>query len=267
MESIIIDLTIYQPASTDPDTLARYRDELRAGAFMSGLKPELANMIRGHVLDESRVMPIDESFSAAIWVHDSLPPSSISSSVDASALVVFGGSGGPPKFAGKGASMGKLCNSFPPCKYCGKMSHQAEKCWKEFGKPAWVLAAYWGKTTSATSSTSSASMTTAPIRSDYHISISSAELAYLQPSRASAMHTPPSASNNLASLANSIASYAGEHVSTPRMTALSASPMSWIIDSGASAHMTGNPSILNSYHPDPSIPDVHIADGRPCPVK
>ena len=81
------------------------------------------------------------------------------------------------------------------------------------------------------------------------------------------MHTPPFASNSLASLATSIASYAWEHVSTPGMTALSASPMSWIIDSRASAHMTGTPSILNSYHLDPSIPDVHIADGRPCPVK
>ena len=127
MESIINDLTIYQHASTDPNTLTRYRDELRAGAFLSGLKPELANMIRGQLLGGSRVMPIDEIFSATIRVHDSVPPSSISSSVDASALVVYEGSGGPPKFVGKGASMGRLRNSFPPCKYYGKMSHQAKK--------------------------------------------------------------------------------------------------------------------------------------------
>ena len=105
MESIITDLTVYQPASTDPDTLTRYRDELRAGAFLSGLKRELANMIRGQVVGGSRAMPIDEIFSAAIRVHDSVPPSSISSSVDASALVVSRGSGGPPKSVGKGASM------------------------------------------------------------------------------------------------------------------------------------------------------------------
>ena len=123
IESIITDLTVYQPALMDPDTLTRYRDELRAGAFLSGLKPELTNIIRGQMLGGSRVMLIDENFSAAIRVHDSVPPSSISSSVDASALVVSGGSGGPPKSAGKGASMGKLRNSFPQCKYCGKMSH------------------------------------------------------------------------------------------------------------------------------------------------
>ena len=127
--------------------------------------------------------------------------------------------------------------------------------------------AYGSKTTSATSSTSSASMPAAFVRSDYQISVSSAELAYLRASRASAMHTLPSASNSPAFLATNIASYAGEHVSTPGMTALSASPMSWIIDSGASAHMMGTTSILNSYHHDTSIPDVHIPNGRPCPVK
>ena len=144
-------------------------------------------MIHGQVLAGSRVMPIDKIFSAAIQVHDSVPPSLISSSADASALVVSGGSGGPPKPDGKGASMGKSRNSFPPCKYCGKMSHQVEKCWKELGKPAWVLAAYRGKTPSVTLSTSTASMPAVPVRSDYQISVSFAKLAYLQASRASVM--------------------------------------------------------------------------------
>ena len=110
-------------------------------------------------------------------------------------------------------------------------------------------------------------MPAAPVRSNYQISVSSVELAYLEASRASVMHTLPSASNSMASLATSIAPYVGEHVSTQGMTALSASPMSWIIDSWASAHMTGTPSILNSYHPDPSISHVHITDGCPCPVQ
>ena len=72
----------------DPDTLTQYRDELHVGAFLSGLKPELANMIRGPVLGGSCVMPINEIFFAAIRVHDSVLPSSISSSLDASAMVV-----------------------------------------------------------------------------------------------------------------------------------------------------------------------------------
>ena len=35
----------------------------------------------------------------------------------------------------------------------------------------------------------------------------------------------------------------------------------------ASSHMTGNSSLLSSYHPTPSHPPVTIADGRLCPVQ
>ena len=49
------------------------------------------------------------------------------------------------------------------------------------------------------------------------------------------------------------------YISTPHMT-------SWVIDSGASSHMTGFPSVITSYRPETSIPDVRIADGRSCPV-
>ena len=48
-------------------------------------------------------------------------------------------------------------------------------------------------------------------------------------------------------------------ISTPHIT-------SWVIDSGASSHMTGFPSVLTAYQPETSIPDVRIADGRSCPV-
>ena len=84
MESIITDLAVYQPPTTDLVTLTRYRDELRAGAFLCGLRPELANMIRGQVLARSRVMPIEEIFSEALRVHDSVPTSSVSPSADIS---------------------------------------------------------------------------------------------------------------------------------------------------------------------------------------
>ena len=146
------------------------------------------------------------------------------------------------------------------------MSHPAEKCWKEFGKPGWVLTAAGGKSGSAP--VAPAPTPTAPPSSNFQIAVSPAELAYLQASRASAMHTLPSASASLASLASCLASYAGGDASTPGMSALIAShDISWVIDSGASAHMTGTPSILTAYHPDSSIPNVHIADGRPCPVR
>ena len=46
----------------------------------------------------------------------------------------------------------------------------------------------------------------------------------------------------------------------------SSSP-SWIIDSGASSHMTGTSSLLLSYHLPPPIPPITIADAGPCLVQ
>ena len=95
------------------------------GAFLSGLRPELADMIRGQVLGGAQVMPTEEIFVAALRVQDSLPPSSVPPSTKVSTLVVTRESSKP---SGKGATSGKSRNSFPSCKYCGKMSHPAEKC-------------------------------------------------------------------------------------------------------------------------------------------
>ena len=92
-------------------------------------------------------MPTEEIFAAALRVQDSLPQSSVPPSTEVSALVVTRGSSKPSR---KGAMSGKSRNSFPPCKYYGKMSHPAEKCWKEFGKPGWVLTAVGGKSGSVT---------------------------------------------------------------------------------------------------------------------
>ena len=150
------------------------------------------------------------------------------------------------------------------------MSHPENKCWKEFGKLTWVLAMYGGKPTPSASSTPTSSMTSVPTAlesTNYQISVSLSELAHLQASCASAMHVPPSASTSLASLATSLASYTGENATTTGMFTLSASHMTWVIDSRASAHMTGTSSIINPYHPNSSLLDVHIVDGHPYPVK
>ena len=62
-------------------------------------------------------------------------------------------------------------------------------------------------------------------------------------------------------------SYAGGRGSSPGTPSISTPHMtSWVIDSGASSHMTGFPSVLTSYRPETSIPDVRIADGRSCRV-
>ena len=205
-------------------------------------------------------MPTAEIFAPALWVQGSLPPSLVPPSAEVYALVVTGGSSKPSR---KGEESRKSKKSFHLCKYCGKMSHLAEKCWKKLGKPGWVLAVAGGKSGSAPL-ISVALASAAPPFGNFHIVVSPAKLAYLQASRASTMHTLPSASTSLASLARRLASYARGDASTPGTSALIAShDISLFIDSRALDHMTGTPSILTSYHLNSSIPNVHIVDGRP----
>ncbi|XP_078433700.1 uncharacterized protein LOC144704992 [Wolffia australiana] len=251
------------PLVLDLDTLRRYRDELRAGAFLSGLRPELADMIRGQVLGGSRVLPTEEIFAAALRVQDSLPSSQSSQPIETSALTA---SGGASRASGKGASSGRTRTSYPPCKYCGKTSHPSEKCWKEFGKPAWAMAVSGGKAF-PTSSTADGSSTTPLASGTVSLTLSPSELAYIQASRASSLCSTSAPSASLAALTSSLAPHAGGRRSSPGTPSTSTPHhTSWIIDSGASSHMTGFPSILTSFRPDTSIPDVRIADGRSCPV-
>ena len=265
VDAIFTNLELYQPLVLDLDILRRYCDELRAGAFLSGLRPELADMIRGQVLGGSRVLPTEEIFAAALRVQDSLPTSQSLQPVETSALIA---SGGAPRASGKSASSGKTQNSYPPCKYWGKPTHPSKKCWKEFGKPAWALAASGGKASSTTSPAEGTSSTTTPSAAGaVSLALSPSELAYIQASRASSLCPPAAPSPSLAALTSSLVSYAGGRGSSPGTPSISTPHMtSWVIDSGASSHMTGFPSVLTSYRPETSIPDVRIADGGSCPV-
>ena len=114
VDAIFTNLELYQPLVLDLDILRRYRDELRAGAFLSGLRPELADMIRGQVLGGSRVLPTEEIFAAALRVQDSLPTYQSSQPVETSTLIA---SGGAPRASGKSTPSEKTRNSYPPCKY------------------------------------------------------------------------------------------------------------------------------------------------------
>ena len=262
VDAIFTNLELYQSLVLDLYTLRRYRDELRAGAFLSGLRPKLADMIRGQVLGGSRVLPTEEIFAAALRVQDSLLASQSSQPTKTSALIA---SGGAPRASGKSAPSGRNRNTYPSCKYCGKTSHLSEKCWKEFGKPAWALAASGGKASLTTSQAEGSSSTTTV--GAVSLALSPSELAYIQVSRASSLCPPAAPSDSLAALTSSLVSYAGGRGSSPGTSSISTPHMtSWVIDSGVSSHMTGFPSVLTSYRPETSIPDVRIADGRSCPV-
>ena len=116
VDAIFTNLELYQPLVLDLDILRRYRDELRAGAFLGGLCPELADMIRGQVLGGSRVLPTEEIFAAALRVQDSLPTSQSSQPVETSVLIA---SGGAPRASGKSTPSGKTGTPIHPASTAG----------------------------------------------------------------------------------------------------------------------------------------------------
>ena len=221
-------------------------------------------MIRGQVLGGSRVLPTEEIFAAALRMQDSLPTSQSSQPTETSALIALSGA---PRASGMSAPSGRTQTSYPPCKYCGKTTHPSEKCWKEFRKPAWAMAASGGKTSSTTSTAEGSSSTTPSAAGTVNLALSPSELAYIQASRASSLCPTAAPSASLAALTSSLVSYAGGRESSPGTPSISTPHITyWVIDSGASSHMTGLPTILTSYRPETSIPDVRIANGRSCPV-
>ena len=132
---------------------------------------------------------------------------------------------------------------FMSCTYCGKTTHALEKCWKEFEKPRWAQAMFSFITRSPTPP----NISTPPVEPTIQMNFTPAEYEAWKQSQASI------------STAN-LASTSGTH-------AFLASRSSWVIDSGASAHMTGTPSTLSPLTLTTAYPPVSIADGLSCSIK
>ena len=233
-------------------TLKRYRAELYAGVYLSGLRPSIASQLRGSLLSGDHVPVITTIFSAALQVTTGMPSLPLSSAPGdtspPSAMVVFApracdDGGLPPRFDGNRPPRGRGHNLFPPCPHCGKKNHPANKCWKQFGKPP---------TAQVVLTLPALPNIPAPL---YHVTLTLAEYDTLH----------RFATTDASSFA-SLASLPAPSTSGTSALLASSSP-SWIINSGASSHMNGTSSLLSSYHPTPSHPLVTIADGRPCPVQ
>jgi hypothetical protein len=231
------ELNVYQPLSTDLQKQQKYREEFRVAKFLSGLKPDL-NPIRSQILSGKDIPTVRETYAR-------VRRAAISSSGvkdERSALVGHydtpQGERGDHNSrrgthngrGGRGGRSGGGGRGLKKCTHCGRTNHTVDFCWKLHGKPAWANHA----TVDGDNSTPS----------EEQVLISKAEYdSILQ--RASSYSMVASGNTCLHSSSNS----------------------SWVIDSGASDHMTGNSSLLSNIS-DPCSPfSVTVANGTKTPVQ
>ena len=251
LRSLLTQLEVHQPYTTDIATQRRYREELVVALFLADLDSPVSSQIRGPILSAQSLPTLGETFSTALRVSTGIvSPAAPLSSTESTALLSSGprsrnrgSDGGRGRGRdGQGRGRGRDGQLYPPCEHCQRYGHRSDRCWEKFGKPAQMAHAI---TTTNTSSIAPDSLL-----------ISRAEYDRLMTT-----HTPAGGSPSGGSLTSHLAS------TLTSGTALLASPPGpWIIDSGASAHMSGTPSLLSRLSRLPNPESVSIADGRVCPV-
>jgi uncharacterized membrane protein YgcG len=232
------ELNVYQPLSTDLQKQQKYREEFRVAKFLSGLKPDL-DPIRSQILSGKDIPTVRETYAR-------VRRAAISSSGlkdERSALVGHydtpqgergdhssrrGTHNGRGSRGGRSSGGGRGSKK---CSHCGRTNHTIDFCWKLHGKPAWANHA----TIDGDNST--------PI-SEEQVLISKAEYdSILQRASSSSM------------------------VASSNTCLHSSSSPSWVIDSGASDHMTGNSSLLSNISNPCSPFSVTVANGTKTPVQ
>ncbi|KAK9217910.1 hypothetical protein WN943_006540 [Citrus x changshan-huyou] len=123
------------------------------------------------------------------------------------------------------------------CDYCNKPRHTREACWKLHGKPA-----DWKNSKHSRASANEVE--------NLEKNLSKEQIAHLIKLLTS--NPPPSTPSGSLAQTGSIINALFSHPTTAP----------WIIDSGASDHMTSISSLFDSYYPCPGNKKVRVADGR-----
>jgi hypothetical protein len=231
------ELNVYQPLSTDLQKQQKYREEFRVAKFLSGLKPDL-DPIRSQILSGKDIPTVRETYARVR--RAAISSSGIKN--ERSALVGHydtpqgergdhsSRQGTHNGRGGRGGRSGGSGRGPKKCTHCGRTNHTVDFCWKLHGKPAWANHA----TVNGDNSTPS----------EEQVLISKAEYdSILQRASSSSM------------------------VASGNTCLHSSSSPSWVIDSEASDHMTGNSSLLSNIS-DPCSPfSVTVANGTKTPVQ
>lgn len=252
---------LYPPYPTSVDEWKKQREKWKVLTFLSGLNSEYASarsqMLTGSALPSLNVafsrlsrLGIDSSLATSV-PHKSALLSAGRGSNSTPTLPSGRGQGrgsGGGRGQGGGRGRGRGVSDIRHCDFCNTDGHIEDFFWVKYGKPAWAK-----QLTAATGSTSGGTPTDPAPHSSAGGSVSLSRedfdrllrLAQREPS-------PPGPSATLANAGISSAPVSNKS-------------SSWIIDSGASDHMTGTLSSLTSFNRFSSFMNVQLADGRVSP--
>lgn len=209
-------------------------DRERLFDFLHGLNREL-DEVRGRILGKSPLPSVREAF-AEVRREESrkrvMMGPTTTAEIDNSALSVRKHSALAVRGPNSGSDLRGTRKERPWCTHCNKPGHLVEKCWAIHGKPAdWKPRA--------------------PPK-QAHTAVQAEQFPFTA-EQINKIHQL--LNDNATSVPTTVSSKSGIPV------ALTVQNSSWIVDSGASDHMTGQSQQFTSYHPCPGNLKIRIADG------
>ncbi|RVW34517.1 Copia protein [Vitis vinifera] len=224
----------YSSSENTSELSATYRqivEQKRLFKFFLGLNRELDD-VRGRIMGIKPLPSLREAFSEVrreesrkkVMMGSKEQPAP---TLDASALAArsFNSSGGDRQKRDR-----------PWCDYCKKPGHYKETCWKLHGKPAdWKPKPRFDRDGRA------------------HVAANSESTSVPEPS--------PFNKEQMEMLQKLLSQVGSGSTTGVAFTANRGGMRPWIVDTGASDHMTGDAAILQNYKPSNGHSSVHIADG------
>ncbi|KAL0285626.1 UNVERIFIED_CONTAM: Retrovirus-related Pol polyprotein from transposon RE2 [Sesamum calycinum] len=196
-------------------------------------------MVRDHLLVSDSVPTLSNALACVLRVatgsSDSI--SSSGTTTESSAIAVRGRA--RPSSRGRGGR-GRASNTPINSRYythCGRTNHVVDKCWIKHGKPDWA--------NTVTSGGEPAALEPSPNPSE-SVTLSREEYEQLLHRPVANSATPPTSSSSDAFVA--------------------LHGKSWMLDSGATTHLTGNRSTFSNLTLSHNFPPVRLADGSYSPI-
>ncbi|KAK4397606.1 Retrovirus-related Pol polyprotein from transposon RE2 [Sesamum angolense] len=213
-------------------------EDFLVAKFLSGLDNSL-KVVRDHLLASDSVPTLSNALSRVLRVatgsSDSI--SSSAPTTESSAMAVRGRA--RPSSRGRGGR-GRASNTPTNsryCTHCGRTNHVVDKCWIKHGKPDWA--------NTVTSGGDTAALEPSPHPSE-SVTLSREEYEQLLHRPVANSATPPTSSSP-----DAFAALHGK---------------SWMLDSGATTHLTGNRSTFSNLTLSHKFPPIRLADGSYSPI-